>query len=43
MSLCLILDEVYTFGSSNEVIVGYDDAGNYGLCGFKVYVKCKLT
>lgn len=37
----LFIDEVYTYGSTNEVFVGYDEDGNYGICRFKVYVKCK--
>ncbi|CAG2189565.1 unnamed protein product [Mytilus edulis] len=32
-------DELYTYGSSNEVFIGYDEALNYGICRFKVYVK----
>jgi len=37
----LFIDEVYTYGSTNEVLVGYDEDRNYGICRFKVYVKCK--
>ncbi|XP_071132989.1 uncharacterized protein [Mytilus edulis] len=32
-------DELYIYGSSNEVFIGYDEALNYGICRFKVYVK----
>ncbi|XP_052070983.1 uncharacterized protein LOC127709457 isoform X3 [Mytilus californianus] len=32
-------DELYTYGSSNEVFIGYDGALNYDICRFKVYVK----
>ncbi|XP_071132983.1 uncharacterized protein [Mytilus edulis] len=32
-------DELYTYGSNNEVFIGYDEALNYGICRFKVYVK----
>ncbi|CAC5408157.1 Fibropellin-3 [Mytilus coruscus] len=32
-------DELYIYGSSNEVFVAYDEAMNYDICRFKVYVK----
>ncbi|CAC5398487.1 Fibropellin-3 [Mytilus coruscus] len=39
-------DELYIYGSSNEVFVAYDEAMNYDICRFKVYVKyaeCQIT
>jgi hypothetical protein len=35
----LFIDEAYTYGSTNEVLVGYDEDRNYGICRFKVYGK----
>ncbi|VDI02370.1 Hypothetical predicted protein, partial [Mytilus galloprovincialis] len=32
-------DELYIYGSSNEVFVAYDEAMNYDICRFKVYVR----
>ena len=43
MNVIFIVDEVYTFGRTNEVVVGYDDAMNYAICRFKIYIKCKYA